>query len=1240
VLQLDKDFRQCFWDLASVKEDVREKSTNDLVNILRKEQETSANDAKQLAYALTRLIRGLSSSRDGARQGFSVALTQVLRLFPSIKTSAYIKRVGEILPKNPNSKGKEEREINYGRIFSILVLARAGRFEKETLGTEDTEDAEDAENSSDTGSSDEEMKDRNSDSEESDSEEDGDSENSNEEEVYNNPLDWAVSNLHELSKRKEQYEQLCYHTTVEIFRQLSVPTVLQILETVHSSFFPPTKKLFTASQLYLAFVLEHEFEWQHPDGSVYTIDTLKSCSDAIVGTFSTHPEIHIVWKKLLEFCFPKATFDEIPPPHPVVSKPKFKKSNKGFFEELWNTIIEDKLFHSESHQKKYLGFQLAEQIISLLSPAQISLLFTQHFSQCIVNSLFSTKNFLYKAVSHFLQRIIKDSEKMPSNAMYALAMELLKLNRNFDGFSKSKTVENLVSQLELPEIQKYLTNLRTQFYEVDVTDGSDEPLDEEQTKAATDSQQIRAINRMLSLCRNAKNKDESYLCSVLHFFLLHGFFSMQSGSTLHGSKESFVTPRQWKELQVTSAPVTHKVTQQCRTALTSLFKEFATLSLSKEKTAPGEMLSGEVWPSYALRVYTEFASLKNTTELSPLSEEATEALESLQALGSVINKKISSLQSKIKSQTNTTKANALQTDLKIQYAFRLLAWNCAVMLHFESDTDIVEAMGDLKESYNHLISKKKGTDGPNPYDVVTDIIVSLLTRSSAYLRTVATRSFSLLRPTLPTSSVQILFDIIDPKEGKFEEYDDELSYEEDEEDDDGVPFTLEEAEAARNQDMEEDSDDSDDSDSDDDDDDDNPSAPIDEVLEKELLRLQQEDTNVEDIYIEDAPMEDLKKFNDRLQMMLTAMKKQARQSDEKRTMQIDHKKKILDLLETYLQHDPSNPIALNFLGPLFRAIVSAENNKSQLHYLVKLRHFAIHKFPRTKLAATDKNQAAVLIKLFEQISPFCVGKKSLSPATISVVHEYIYFLIKLLIQEGSFVKEIREKLVSMVEQSVQRPLKDFDWVLWLKLVTLHGSDLFGLAQIFVESFVVKTVKPFALGKGLEILDTFSKKHSGPAAESKEFIAATKLFYTHVPDLMKRQDIHAAQHIAILTTINSTLNTLRGTLRPKDIKTLVGVLNEGTFSKPNSQKIRSRLVNCRNAMAKIDPTVEVKVGGKRQLQIESKEHKKKSKTKSSEEDVSMVKKTKKHKNSDAEDSLSDKKSVSAANTPKKSKKSKK
>jgi len=58
-----------------------------------------------LQYVSKRLIRGLSSSRAGARQGFALAFTEVLAAAPSLKTSEMVKLIDqELQPEGSMSK--------------------------------------------------------------------------------------------------------------------------------------------------------------------------------------------------------------------------------------------------------------------------------------------------------------------------------------------------------------------------------------------------------------------------------------------------------------------------------------------------------------------------------------------------------------------------------------------------------------------------------------------------------------------------------------------------------------------------------------------------------------------------------------------------------------------------------------------------------------------------------------------------------------------------------------------------------------------------------------------------------------------------------------------------------------------------------------------------------------------------------------------------------------------------------
>ncbi len=62
-----------FWKLASLDQASRVQAARQLIESLSSPQK----DDTQLTYVLNRLVKGLSSSRDAARQGYALALTEV-----------------------------------------------------------------------------------------------------------------------------------------------------------------------------------------------------------------------------------------------------------------------------------------------------------------------------------------------------------------------------------------------------------------------------------------------------------------------------------------------------------------------------------------------------------------------------------------------------------------------------------------------------------------------------------------------------------------------------------------------------------------------------------------------------------------------------------------------------------------------------------------------------------------------------------------------------------------------------------------------------------------------------------------------------------------------------------------------------------------------------------------------------------------------------------------------------------
>lgn len=78
-------FLQIFWDLAEVDIKKRETATRDLLSYLREHQDSAEQEqfpgcSRDMIYTIKRLCNGICSRNDGARQGFSLALTYPLEM--------------------------------------------------------------------------------------------------------------------------------------------------------------------------------------------------------------------------------------------------------------------------------------------------------------------------------------------------------------------------------------------------------------------------------------------------------------------------------------------------------------------------------------------------------------------------------------------------------------------------------------------------------------------------------------------------------------------------------------------------------------------------------------------------------------------------------------------------------------------------------------------------------------------------------------------------------------------------------------------------------------------------------------------------------------------------------------------------------------------------------------------------------------------------------------------------------
>ncbi|RUP38411.1 hypothetical protein BC936DRAFT_138399 [Jimgerdemannia flammicorona] len=148
-----------YWDLASVDPQVRENAANSLITSLANfqnahkmtvkdkwddllewddsEKRLDALSAPDVSYALRRLIRGLPSSRQGARQGFSLALTELLATMDFVTVKLVADLLFKFTARTPGMKGEEEREMLFGRIFGFMCIVDSGILKRSTTAEDD-----------------------------------------------------------------------------------------------------------------------------------------------------------------------------------------------------------------------------------------------------------------------------------------------------------------------------------------------------------------------------------------------------------------------------------------------------------------------------------------------------------------------------------------------------------------------------------------------------------------------------------------------------------------------------------------------------------------------------------------------------------------------------------------------------------------------------------------------------------------------------------------------------------------------------------------------------------------------------------------------------------------------------------------------------------------------------------------------------------------------------------------------
>ncbi|TPX59586.1 hypothetical protein PhCBS80983_g02349 [Powellomyces hirtus] len=895
-----------YWELASVDPEVRQQAAESLLRALYTFQQqhdaakngsavatattTATEDnldvfcAQDVSYGIKRLLRGLPSSRDGARQGFAVALTELLRGLEFLDVSVVLSMLTK-LTQTEGAKGQEEREILFGRIFGLMAICQAGMLSRASTTVEDVKS--------------------------------------------------MITSLLKYASSKSYLKEICFRVLLTIMDNVK-GTLLE--HEVLASIIPTVldKEIETPEDLWFGIVMQTrypDFEWAtvlpswkhaqvlHRKNQTQLVEILKQ------STYAS-PRIHSVWDALFDILLSS----EIPK-HSITLRT------------LWSSL--DEALYSSTHERKYLGMQLFQRVLTRVEAADVPFIFTPQLLRTLINNLAKHDNYLYKIAKQTATVLSKLAQDRKDIALQ-LVLQLVGKNghQRFDVITRTKTVETILGAMEGDDILTYVQYLETLFLDASTA-----------AETTVESQRHWVLDQMTSLLKNGRiPKQEKWVQSVAKFVCLHAFYDVKKAD----AKSDLLKPPQ--------PPVSDATRAVCKERFFALLGTLAAMILKDEAGKPlhaGLMQNGQLWVRDIYSFMVELSANENVTAADELDEIATEAI-----------KKASKVVTQMHEET--AKLDAVQNrDVLAQYrAFELLFLHVLLQVYTEP-TEAIDVLDELENCYNLFFKEKSQKDNKKrkasdddsddedhePIEVLVDVLISFLAKPSALLRTLSQEVFKVFCNQLTKKALDLIFEVLSTKGGVagaqelFENEDDEDAMDIDE---GPMPEGAD--------DDEQDDDEEDDEDDEEEDEGDDANAEVDEELRLKIKEAMGNAAAGDDDSEEEEFMDDdeMGVFDDKLAEIFRQRKDIKTAKKDLKQQVLHFKFRVVDLLDVFLRKAPQSPLVIEMIMPLLNLLTTTARTADEqdlhvrLEALVKNKLFKIKDVPNEP--ALDADRAVEILK--------------------------------------------------------------------------------------------------------------------------------------------------------------------------------------------------------------------------------------------------------------------------------------
>ncbi|KAK8139012.1 hypothetical protein PG984_002392 [Apiospora sp. TS-2023a] len=375
-----------------------------------------------------RLFRGLASSRNASRVGFSLVLTEILAQlfgpkalsktkFPGLPFATVLDILLEKTKPNGALPGQEERDLYYGQLFGLQCF-----IESKVLFDSDDSDR------------------------------------------------WSrvMGLLLDLANKKVWLRSQCVWLIVETLPQMgeakASETIQQLIKIGLGKTAEGVGLWLGATTCYPEMKMPSK-PWSHPLATKSLPELANVLKDNVkqddggkeavlikAKSGSWNAQLHFVWDLILAYFIEQVK--------------KSKSNDAGDLKLFWSTVIDDGLFSKNAtEQQKFRGLMIFQKFLhafsALKSNGSIKALFSKNLMRCLVNQSAKEDRYLHRAATKSLKIIEGIVESEPTSLLPILEEFLGKNGAyDFDQQTHQSTVEKILQHVTSDNVEEVLEFLR------------------------------------------------------------------------------------------------------------------------------------------------------------------------------------------------------------------------------------------------------------------------------------------------------------------------------------------------------------------------------------------------------------------------------------------------------------------------------------------------------------------------------------------------------------------------------------------------------------------------------------------------------------------------------------------------------------------------------------------------------------------------------------------------------------